>query len=239
MFRGLYYHTIHTLRARMNASALPVDPAFARREGTLRGETLVMTNVAFETRHLRKVRLTYMSAGEAVQILTTMAFPRVNTDLPIFGADVLGFRGKPHLIVIDHQPLYKDDPDYSARYIAPMADLHARFAHLPARDRSLPAWTEAFFSPYTHYSRPEVEHLPAVREAYRAYWDQYLDVVARVQPLDDTQQGRIQARQAAYCRNHIENEQAEGMLHRLFGEDYTARFIYEFLFDVHDEAIIS
>lgn len=235
MFRMLFDYTIERLQACLGATPLAVPAEYARQAGLLRGQPLTMTNVAFETEHLRKVRLTYMAAGDAAQILTTMAFPRTHTDLPIFGADVLGFKGKPHLIVIDHQPLYKHDPAYSERYIAPLASLHARYAHLPARGRALPAWTEEFFSPYTHYSRPEAEHLDAVRAAYRDYWDAYLHVVESVSPLPASEHARIHARQAAYCRNHIENEQAEGMMHRLFGEAFTTRFINEFLFDVHDE----
>lgn len=236
MFRDLYDYTIETLIERLDAQPLAVDERFARKEGVLRGTPLVMTNIAFQTAHLRKVRLTYMDAGDAAQILTTMAFPRFETDMPIFGADVLGFRGKPHLIVIDHQPLYKDDADYSAQYINRMAAMHARYAHLPARNRSLPAWTEAFFSPYTHYSRPEIEHLEAVHEAYRAYWASYLAVAQAprrfAQPAD---QQRIRTRQAAYCRNHIENEQAEGMLEKLFGHEYCQAFINDFLFDVRSD----
>lgn len=234
MFKNLYDYTLSTLCAQLDAKPLKVDPRFARREGVLRGNPLVMTNVAFETKHLRKVRVTYMDAGDAAQILTTMAFPRFETDMPIFGADVLGFRGKPHLIVIDHQPLYKTDQAYNEYYLDRMATMYEKYAHLPARNRTLPDWTEEFFSPYTHYSRPEIEHLEEVHEAYRAYWASYL-TIAKAPRLftQEIDHNRIQNRQAAYCRNHVENEQAEGMLEKLFGVDYCHDFINDFLFDVH------
>lgn len=235
MFYELHEYTIQTLQERLTAQPLPVDPKFARREGVLRGQNLVMTNIAFETEHLRKVRITYMDAGDAAQILTTMAFPRPSTDLPIFGADVLGFRGKPHLIVIDHQPLYRHNSDYMAQYGSILKPIHARYDHLSKRGRDLPAWTEEFFSPYTHYSRPTLDELPEVLAAYREYWSSYLTLAESVTPLEASEEQRIWERQSAYCRNHIENEQAEGMLHKLFGEDYCHAFINDFLFDIHVE----
>lgn len=235
MFRGLQEYTITTLKRRFDVRELPVEPQFAHKVGMVRGVPLTMTNIAFETDTLRKVRITYMDAGDAVQILTTMAFPRPSTDLPIFGADMLGFRGQPHLIVIDHQPLYLDNAAYIERYGTPLKDIHARYAHLPRKDRELPAWTAEFFSPYTHYSRPTLDDLPDVLAAYQDYWDCYLDQVAAATPLPIEAHQRIWERQAAYCHNHIENEQAEGMLQKLFGEDYCHAFINTFLFDIHIE----
>jgi len=234
MFRELLTYTIDSLQSRFEARPLDVPERYARREGTMRGKPLVMTNVAFETEHLRKVRLTYMDGGDAAQILTTMVFPRPYTDLPIFAADVLGFRGQPHLIVIDHQPLFKDDADYEERYITPMADVYHRYVHLPTKERHLPAWTEAFFSKYTHYSRPQLEDLPEVLNAYRAYWDLYLDQ-AETLHMTPQEEPRIHARQAEYCADHIANEQAEGMLQNLFGEAWCEAFIHDFLFDVRPQ----
>lgn len=233
MFWQLHDYTIQTLKARLGAVEMRVPRQFAYKIGVLRGKPLVMTNVAFQTEHLRKVRLTYMDAGNAAQILTTMAFPRFHTDAPIFGADMLAFRGKPHLIVIDHQPLYKSDAEYVARYVQPLADVYGRFAHLPAKDKTLPPWTEAFFSMYTHYSRPPLAYLPEVLAAYRAYWDAYLDQIAQVKPLPHGQRQDVQLRQSAYCRDHIENEQAESMLRNMFGNEWCESFINQFLFDVH------
>jgi len=235
MFESIRDYTIQTLTERFNARPLIVPPQFQMREGVLRGEGLRMTNVAFETDLLRKVRVTYMDGGSAAQILTVMAFPRTVTDLPIFGADMLSFKGAPHLNVIDHQPLFKSDPAYVKRYIDPMADLFARWEHLPARGRSLPPWTEDFFSPYSHYSRPDPEDADQILDCYREYWDAYLDRVSAVSSLAPDDAPRIHARQAEYCRNHTENEQAESMLQKLFGNEWCEAFIRDFLFDVHPE----
>ena len=237
MFWTLHDFTVETLQTHAVTNVLPVDERFSLKEGVLRRQPMVMTNIAFETEKLRKVRLTYMDAGEAAQILTTMAFPRFNTDLPIFGADVLSFRGKPHLIVIDHQPLFKEDAAYAEKYIEPMEEMYKRFAHLPSRGRDLPAWTAEFFSPYTHYSRPTLDYLPEVLDAYRAYWSSYLVRVAEAE-CAEFPFPQIQNRQAAYCRNHVENEQAEGMLQKLFGEEWCEAYINEFLFDVRETAVV-
>jgi hypothetical protein len=239
MFRDLHTYTSETLCARFDAAPLAIPSDYAQRHGVLRGAPVIMTNVAYETARLRKVRLTYLDAGSAAQILTVMAFPRFNTDLPIFGAEVLGFKGAPHLVVLDHQPLYKDDPDYMRRYSDPLADIYHQYAHLPSKGRTLPAWTEAFFSPYTHYSRPTPDDLPAVFAVYRAYWDRYLDQAAASQTLPAARHAAIRARHAAYCQDHIEHEQGESMLNNLFGAAWCAGFIHDFLFDVHPSEMIA
>jgi len=233
MFQPLYDYTVEQLQQRFSTQLLETPPAYARKQGELRGKVYDMDNVAYSTDKLRKVRLSRIQA-EASYILNLMAFPAPDYDLPIFGAELLAFRGAPHLVVIDHQPLWKDDPDYARRYIAPLADLHARYAHLPTRERSLPAWTEAFFSPYTLYSRPNLENLAEIEACFQAYWTAYLDQVDQAQTQPQAQQ-RILARQAEYCQNHTENEQGETMLQKLFGHEWCANFVHDFLFDVHLE----
>ncbi|NDJ62509.1 MAG: hypothetical protein GYB67_15380 [Chloroflexi bacterium] len=239
MFRPIEAYTLDQLMARGGARPLPVPAEFARCAGSLRGVPLVMTNSAYETERLRKVRVTYLDGGDAAQIMTTMAFPHTTYDLPIFAADMLSFRGAPHLIVIDHQVLFKADADYDRRYIAPLRPVYERYAHLPTRERTLPAWTEKFFSRYTHYSRPTVAYVPEVLAVYRDYWDIYLDHVAAAEPPPPERAPHVHAQQAAYCADHIANEQAEGMLQKLFGEAFYEAFVHRFLFDVHPAGIYS
>jgi hypothetical protein len=234
MFQPLYDDSLRQLQMRFPTSRLDVPAVYAERSGELRGKRYTMDNAAYSTDKLRKVRLSRITAEDSY-ILNMMAFPQPVYDLPIFGAELLAFRGAPHLVVIDHQPLWKDDPDYARRYIAPLAPLHARFAHLPTRDRSLPPWTEAFFSPYTFYARPYLSDLPEIEACFRAYWTAYLDQVAQAEP-QPAAQARILARQAEYCQNHTENEQGETMLQKLFGFAWCAAFVHDFLFDVHLEA---
>lgn len=231
MFQHLYETTLEQLLAAFDAWPLPLPAAYATNTGKLRGKVYTIDNVAYATDKLRKLRISRVRADDAY-ILNVMVFPHPEYDMPIFGAELMAFRGAPHLVVIDHQPLWKDGAAYVQHYLAPLEALYPLYAHLPTRDRSLPAWTEMFFSPYTIYSRPTLAELDLISGCYRECWAAYLQMVAQAQPVP-SERSRTLARQAEYCTNHTDNEPGETMLQKLFGDEWFATFVHDFLFDVH------
>ncbi|NET49666.1 MAG: phycoerythrobilin:ferredoxin oxidoreductase, partial [Merismopedia sp. SIO2A8] len=58
---------------------------------------------------LRQIRAAHVKGGSALQVLNFVIFPHLNYNLPFFGADLVTLPGG-HLIAIDMQPLFRDDP---------------------------------------------------------------------------------------------------------------------------------
>lgn len=70
----------------------------------------------YDCRQLRKIRYTYVDAGESAQLFNGVIYPTHNYDLPLLGIHLLPLSKKKILVVLDFQPLFRDEA-YIAKYI--------------------------------------------------------------------------------------------------------------------------
>ena len=167
-------------------------------------------------------------------MLNFVIFPHLNYDLPFFGGDLVTLPGG-HLIAIDMQPLFHDDPDYRRRYSDPIMPMFEQYqAHLPWGG-DFPEEAQPFFSPAFLWTRPTT--LEAVTthvfSAFRDYLDAYIGFVEQAEPVTDPERLRaIEAAQLRYIRYRAEKDPARGMLTRYYGPEWTEEYIHGFLFDL-------
>jgi 15,16-dihydrobiliverdin:ferredoxin oxidoreductase len=83
----------------------------------------------YQCPELRKIRYSYIDAGETAQIFNSVIYPDYNYDLPLLGIDFLSFGAKKILIVLDFQPLFRE-PAYLEKYIAPMSSVRDKYRDL-------------------------------------------------------------------------------------------------------------
>ncbi|MEL6326548.1 MAG: phycoerythrobilin:ferredoxin oxidoreductase [Cyanobacteria bacterium J06626_23] len=229
---------IATLRDRLDLSPYPIPEGFETRSATTgkgkREVTVTTDSYAFQSPKLRQIRAAHVQGGDSLQVLNFVIFPRLSYDLPFFGGDLVTLPGG-HLIAIDMQPLFRDDPDYQRRYTAPILPMFERYqAHLPWGG-DFPEEAQPFFSPAFLWTRPsETDAVKThVFRAFNDYLSAYIDFVGQAEPVTDPDRlAAIQAAQLSYIRYRAEKDPARGMLTRYYGPDWTEEYIHGFLFDL-------
>jgi len=217
---------------RFELQSLPI-PEGLERNASERGKNKAeIQSWCYRSDRLRKIRYTYIDAGESAQVLNCVAYPGHQYDLPILGIDLLSFGKKKILVVIDFQPLFRD-PEYKAKYIAPMRALRDKYDDL-AQDLGMKFYdANQYFSENLLFAKTDeatVEHrvLPAFKDYLQLYWD-LLDIAA---PTEDPQAiQRIVEAQKDYDQYSAERDPAHGLFSSYFGPERAERFLYEFLFE--------
>ncbi len=186
----------------------------------------------YQCRELRKIRYTYIDAGETSQIFNSVIYPSHNYDLPLLGIDFLAFGRKKILVVLDFQPLFRDQA-YLEKYIEPMKSLRDKYNKL-AQNLEMKFYdANQYFSPYLLFAKTDADTVvnqlfPAYQEYIQLYWQ----LVAQAQPLtapEDIQ--RIAKAQKDYDQYSAERDPASGLFSSYFGHEWSERFLYEFLFE--------
>ncbi|MEO0540106.1 MAG: phycoerythrobilin:ferredoxin oxidoreductase [Cyanobacteria bacterium P01_A01_bin.105] len=229
---------IATLQARLDLSPYPIPAGFETRSATTgkgkREVTVTTDSHGFQSPKLRQIRAAHVQGGDTLQVLNFVIFPRLEYDLPFFGGDLVTLPGG-HLIAIDMQPLFRDEPDYQARYTAPILPMFEQYqAHLPWGG-DFPEEAQPFFSPAFLWTRPsETEAVQThVFNAFMDYLEAYISFVEQAEPVTDPQRlADIEAAQLRYIRYRAEKDPARGMLTRYYGAEWTEEYIHGFLFDL-------
>ncbi|WP_332953934.1 hypothetical protein [Microcoleus sp. AR_TQ3_B6] len=82
-----------------------------------RGKTpATIRSWCYDCRQLRKIRYTYIDAGESAQVFNGVIYPTHNYDLPLLGIYLLSLSKKKILVVLDFGPLFRDEA-YIAKYV--------------------------------------------------------------------------------------------------------------------------
>jgi len=186
----------------------------------------------YQSEQLRKVRYSYIDAGETAQVFNSVIYPAHNYDLPLLGVDFLSFGKKKILVVMDFQPLFRDRA-YIEKYIEPMKEIRDRYNEL-AQDLEMKFYdANQYFSKYLLFAKLDSETVvnslfPAFQEYLNLYWQ----MVAAAEPLtkeEDIQ--RIVKAQKHYDQYSAERDPAHGLFSSYFGAEWSSKFLHEFLFE--------
>ena len=205
-------------------------------------EEILTTSYGYQSPKLRQIRAAHVQGGGALQVLNFVIFPHLNYDLPFFGADLVTLPGG-HLIALDMQPLFRDDPAYQAKYTQPLLPIFESYQqHLPWGG-DFPEEASQFFSPAFLWTRPKDTELVEthVFAAFKDYLRIYLDFVEQAEPVTDPETLRnIESSQLSYLHYRAEKDPARGMFNRFYGSEWTEEYIHGFLFDLERQrAIVS
>lgn len=186
----------------------------------------------YQCPELRKIRYTYIDAGESAQIFNSVIYPAHQYDLPLLGIDFLSFGNNKHLVVLDFQPLFQD-PAYLQKYIEPMANLKNKYADL-AQNLEMKFYdANKYFSKNLLFAKTDPESIhkrlfPAYQEYLKLYWQ----LVEQAVPLSSSEEieGIVKA-QKDYDQYSAERDPAHGLFSSYFGAEWANRFLHEFLFE--------
>jgi 15,16-dihydrobiliverdin:ferredoxin oxidoreductase len=186
----------------------------------------------YECEQLRKIRYTYIDAGESSQIFNSVVYPSHNYDLPLLGIDFLSFGKVKNLIVLDFQPLFQDST-YQQKYIEPLKDLHNKYPELSQGLEMKFYDANQYFSRYLLFAKTDAETVATkVFAAFQEYLHLYWDMLDKATPLTDPEDiQRIIKAQKDYDQYSAERDPAHGLFSSYFGNEWAERFLYEFLFE--------
>ena len=199
------------------------------------------TSYAYSSPKLRQIRAAHVQGGSALQVLNFVIFPHLNYDLPFFGADLVTLPGG-HLIALDMQPLFRNDPQYQEKYTQPIWETFQEHQqHLPWGG-DFPEEATPFFSPAFLWTRPQKTELVETRvfEAFKDYLQAYLIFVKQAEPITNPEElAEIKEAQLRYLRYRAEKDPARGMFTRFYGPEWTEEYIHGFLFDLERKLALN
>ena len=186
----------------------------------------------YQCAELRKIRYTYIDAGETAQIFNSVIYPDHHYDLPLLGIDFLAFGQKKILIVLDFQPLFRY-PAYIEKYIEPMSLIRDKYRDLAQYLEMKFYDANQYFSKNLLFAKTDSESVvkrlfPAYQEYVQLYW-QLLKEAAPVTTF--LERDRIIKAQKDYDQYSADRDPASGLFSSYFGHEWSERFLYEFLFE--------
>lgn len=229
---------IALLQQHFDLEPYPIPPGLERQVAIAgkgqRSEAVETTSYGFQAPKLRQIRAAHVQGGKALQVLNFVIFPQLHYDLPFFGADLVTLPGG-HLIALDLQPLFRDDPGYQAKYTDPALPIFQRYqAELPWGG-DFPEEARPFFSPAFLWSRTQATEIveSVVFQAFQEYLALYLQWVDQAEPVQDgVTLDAIAQSHRRYVRYRAEKDPARGMFTRLYGREWTEDYIHGFLFNL-------
>jgi len=186
----------------------------------------------YQCPELRKVRYTYIDAGETAQIFNSVIYPNYNYDLPLLGIDFLAFGQKKILVVIDFQPLFRHQ-EYIDKYIEPLSEIRAKYGALVQNLEMKFYDANQYFSKNLLFAKTDAETVvnqlfPAYQEYVQLYWQ----LLEKATPLNTPEKiQEIVKAQKDYDQYSAQRDPASGLFSSYFGHEWSERFLYEFLFE--------
>jgi len=238
LYQPFIDHAIATLKQKLTLEPYPIPDGFAQKAGVMgkgkKQEPVLTTSYGFQSPKLRQIRAAHVQGGQSLQVLNFVIFPRLNYDLPFFGADLVTLPGG-HLIAIDMQPLFSQNPAYQARYSEPIMSMFHDYQQKLPWGGDFPEEAQKYFSPAFLWTRPSETNVveSSVFKAFSDYLDAYLNFVRQAEEITDSQTlAEIFQAQKSYANYRAEKDPARGMLTRLYGSEWTEEYIHGFLFDL-------
>ena len=238
LYQPFLDYAIATLQERLELSPYPIPEGFERKEGVMgkgkRQENVLTTSHAFKSPKLRQIRAAHVQGGNSLQVLNFVIFPELKYDLPFFGGDLVTLPGG-HLIAIDMQPLFRDDPAYQAKYAEPIMPIFEKHRANLEWGGDFPEEAQQFFSPAFLWTRPQETEVVQTKvfDAFCDYLQAYLNFVDQAEEVTDSKQlDNILQAQKRYLNYRAEKDPARGMFTRLYGTEWTEEYIHGFLFDL-------
>lgn len=232
MYKPFQEHLEKELFKRFDLQSVPISPGLDRNVSERGKSPAVIQSWCYRSPQLRKIRYTYIDAGESAQVFNSVIYPDPRYDIPLLGIDLLSFGKKKILVVLDFQPLFRDE-DYLEKYIEPMKAIHANQGDL-AQNLGMKFYDEnQYFSKYLMFAKTDTETVETqVFDAFKDYLDLYWRMLAAAVPNDDPAAvQRIVKAQVDYDQYSADRDPASGLFSSYFGHEWSEAFLYGFLFE--------
>lgn len=196
-----------------------------------------MITLCFESDEYRLIRLTYLDAGLATQVFTSLWYPRTNT--PVLGIDFLQFNNATkHLTVVDMQPIHSCEEHHDFTYSHVLQSIRDLYPSLQHRMSSRFYDENQFFSQQMLLGRGEDGPDYVWKDLFPAYKDYvktHLELVQKsLHRYKDKKFDQVLTHHKAYDNYSSVRDPAHGLLKAIFGKDYADAFVYDVLFPLSD-----
>jgi 15,16-dihydrobiliverdin:ferredoxin oxidoreductase len=181
---------------------------------------------------LRKIRYTYIDAGESAQVFNSVIYPSHHYDIPLLGIDLLSFGKSKILVVIDFQPLFRDEA-YQAKYVEHLKEIYQKYDDL-AQNLGMKFYdANQYFSKYLLFAKTDADTVESrVFPAFQDYLSLYWQMLEKATPLTDPEDiQRVVKAQKDYDQYSADRDPAHGLFSSYFGPEWAERFLYDFLFE--------
>jgi phycoerythrobilin:ferredoxin oxidoreductase len=244
LYQPFLDYAIATLQDRLDLQPYPIPEGFEQKRAVTgsqkKAQEVVTTSYGYAAPKLRQIRAAHVQGGQALQVLNFVIFPQLDYDLPFFGADLVTLPGG-HLIALDMQPLFRDDPAYQEKYTQPLWETFQKHQQHLSWGGDFPEEAKPFFSPAFLWTRPTETEVVETRvfDAFKDYLHAYLDFVEVAKPVPPEQLSQVQEAQLRYLRYRAEKDPARGMFQRFYGSEWTEEYIHGFLFDLERKLAVG
>jgi len=232
MYSSFKTYLERSLHQKFDLQRRPIPEGLEYKVGDRGKSPATIRSWCYSCPELRKIRYTSIDAGKSAQIFNCVMYPNYQYDLPLLGLDFLSFGNVKNLIVLDFQPLFRDEA-YLEKYTAPLKGLRDRYPDL-CQDLEMKFYdANQYFSRYLLFAKTDVETIrtqlfPAFQDFLALYW-QMLDAA---KPLTQPSAiERVMKAQQDYDQYSAERDPALGLFSSHFGHEWAERFLYEFLFE--------
>lgn len=232
MYKPFLEYLEQSLFERFDLRSRPIPPGLERQTSDHGRQPATIQSWCYECQEFRKIRYTYIDAGDSTQIFNSVIYPSYHYDLPLLGIDFLSFNRVKNLIVMDFQPLFRDSP-YLNRYIAPLKAVHDQYPTL-AQGLEMKFYdANQYFSPYLLFAKTDAETAQTQGfDAFKRYLELYWHLLEEATPLTQaTAIQRVKAAQRDYDQYSADRDPASGMFSRYFGHEWAEQFLYGFLYE--------
>ena len=232
MYKPFQKYLEQEIFKKFDLQSVPIPTGLERQISERGRNPAIIQSWCYQCPQLRKIRYTYIDAGESAQVFNSVIYPAHHYDLPILGIDFLSFGNqKKNLVVMDFQPLFRDE-DYQKKYIEPMRSLRDKYDDL-AQNLGMKFYdANQYFSKYLLFAKTEPDTVEErVFPAYIDYINLYWQLLDKAVPLSNPEEiQRIVKAQKDYDQYSAERDPAHGLFSSYFGAEWAERFLYEFLF---------
>lgn len=193
---------------------------------------------------VRRVRVTLVSSGKQVQALNAVVYPSEVSELPVLGMDLILIGGARLLVGMDFSPLSRDAEYLKAYCEEPLGSIREKYAAyeglLTTPSTKFYGEDPEFFSPAMFFSRADPSCLAPGGPLLGAF-DEVCSAYAKIlaappnaamlaAPAGGALEAWVQGRHASYDAWHEPRDPAVSMFSRLFGKEWTEKFVDKVLF---------
>ena len=196
----------------------------------------VIKNLAFESKQFRKWRITRLDGGQKLQVFNTVAYPRFHIEKPILGVDILWFGTSDKLLaLLDYQPLIQDQV-YLDQYCSRLKLISNQFNLFNNTKMKNLYDSNKFFSPWVIICRGgKLELERDLNNLFKLFIEDYLtmnDLSFKSRFLNNEQ---IKKKHIEYDIYSTQKDPADKLFKKFFGDEWTKKFINNFLFNLNNE----